>query len=1512
MYAKNQIITKGVFSMNLKKIGSALTAITMVASMATYVPVSAATTATETTDTVYEFTLTDTMSDENLNVAISLNVTDSVMTVSNALDADAAYVVDINNLFEDIEYFLTDNNSVDKNIRNASIETLAGYAVTIDFVGDVTLEYAGENAVITNSSATTKVMADCRAELLSVDGDNDTTNDSPSYAVTDENLATLSEYDNSETLATTATEATTEGTSESGDDTGSVAAASFVTTSGVTGEVTHDMEANTTNKNHVCIHGDKIDATYEAHDFEAVKGEGYHACDCGKTDKDYLALNNENTYQAIHGFTNDDHYCDDCGAYDEVYHKKSDNVQYTVTEDTHTVTCKKTGDTDCGYTKEAEVHVWTCNPLFKDGVANTEAVKQFGVATEDIEAGSHYCSTCGYVAVDDEGETANHVYDCKVEAYIDADGNFGQRIVKTDVAAEQVVCECGEVKPGHGISTAHEFIGVNGNHMCVCGLTQTQHSYDYTYTGKGIYEVNGQTGFAMTTLGSGDVCVCGDVNEVHITADADCVVAHISAVSADNTGVIVGQKHYCTCGQEIVDNEKTEDTNEAHYFVANPNTHVHECVCGVTSEEVHVFTKNVVVDSSSDFTGDETSKTYGSYASLTESIVEKDGALCGDCGAVNPAHKHVYDQYVNQKHYCKCGAESTEHSYVVKDTENSLVRCACGAIENHEHVLDENCDCTITGCGATALHDFSKYTNQIHMCVNCGTKAAADEGHTIVADTENHKHVCECGYDASNDTNKLGHKFDATVNDVIDHVCDECGYTNHDKDGVSKTVNGVIKHVCSCGYVYTADEDYGHEYGDNYKCIVSSLSSSGTATACTAVKEHDCAFDHQATADDTANNIVVGDELCKCGKEVAHEFALGTSADKHICTHVNDKGTVDTADDVVCTASADHSFATDAQQKLAVDKQDKYCADCGAVNPALLDEIRAINITDPNGDFVGEYTTAYLVKLTQAQAAVLDYDIVASVTTDATSTSYTYKTITTDTTVKVVKTDAEKTAYDEAVANFKAVLDDAVNNQARSCVIINVAFDKTIITNATNLTSYIDKNGSDYAEYLGGVTKSVYGQVGQEVALSVVPAAGYKVEGWYSDAKMTTKLESTTYTIKDGSYPVYVNIVENDTVNIYLTSGIKYSSTISYTGQATQAFDEDIDFVSGEKVTISSEETGFLYFADNNGNIYSTSNGVTYDNSNSTYSYTFTVTGNNRYSVATSPNTNDLNTAGRAWVLFKNANSTSKVQRTLSSKTFAVTNNKINISNANVSVPAPVGMKFKGWADETAPTTLLKEKAVSANAGQILTLVPVFESLSGLKLTFSGLGSFMNEADKTTNAGAGFTAGTRVAITAPEMSGNKYFSGWYVNGSLMTTERATYYTINDNTTLEAKYEADEPLEEISYSTLTLTEATNASGVRVVNFASKWKILDSAEILEVGYVFSFDGITGDALNVNNGNVKIRPVDSTSANSEATYSPTLSSAAVKNATVNAKSYVKYRSTSGEEKIVYSVEAVSTPAN
>jgi hypothetical protein len=240
-------------------------------------------------------------------------------------------------------------------------------------------------------------------------------------------------------------------------------------------------------------------------------------------------------------------------------------------------------------------------------------------------------------------------------------------------------------------------------------------------------------------------------------------------------------------------------------------------------------------------------------------------------------------------------------------------------------------------------------------------------------------------------------------------------------------------------------------------------------------------------------------------------------------------------------------------------------------------------------------------------------------------------------------------------------------------------------------------------------------------------------------------------------------------------------------------------------------------------------------------------------------------------------------------------------------------MTFKGWANEENPTKVVKQKAVEAASGATVILVPVFEKETGLKLTFKGLGSFVDKADATTNSGDGFTYGDVVGITAPEKSNGKYFSGWYENGSLVDAARTTYYTIKGNSTLEAKYENDEPAEAISYVALTAEEATNASGNRVVNLKSKWTILDSAEVLETGFVFSFKGVTGDALVIGSDNVNQSKGSSTSANSDATLPLTLKSAATKDANVNARAYVMYRSTSGEVVTMYSDEVVSVkPAN
>ncbi len=795
--------------MNLKKIGSMLTSIAMIASLATYVP----TAAFAADDTAAEADKIYTVDSLELDptVKVSLNATDKLLTISPAV-ADAEYTVpkDVLGLFA-YEYVgdaaMADYDSADE---------IAKAVTTIKVEGKATLT----SIDVTGATELALLQADCRAEI---DGNS----------VTDESLGTVCTGLSS-------------GNSDAGDvigqnlpnaDTNETGIA-VLAAGAVAGEVVHDMVANTDVHNHYCKYGDKYDNSFESHTFVADKATGTHKCECGLTDLDYYNAKDTEHYNKIHDFSDETHLCSTCGAYNKVLHDDKDNLTYTRTANGHSVSCK--GE-KCKYTEAETAHVWDVN--VKDNDLTVAGIK--------IPVNSHYCTVCGYV-----NETAKHDYSYIYQPVKNAKtGAYEMKIVEAPTGTTGVVCVCGKRIDTH-TDASHTWKMENGFHYCICGETSDEHAYNYAYDENGklvkATEANKLTGV---------ICGCGNVDPNHTTGghkanhiDTD-KHQHLCSCGA----VVDGQHSYeaknghhtCACGDvddtkhtfnkvyreaadkngapnlveansEGVAEETTEvgcicacgavDSNHVHKYTIGDKTNSKDyCTCGAVSDS-HTYAEGsnkckvcgYLKDHEHTLNSDCkcTDEDCGKYVHTWKAVAGKGYHICTVCGVksnagtesvagVNP-HTYVADK-TTHKHVCVCGAVSDTHTY----GDTGAAQCVCQecGFDNHKIVVGDNPKTTDV--------------EEKHYCKTCDTdfsdKHTFDrvynaEGKLEIA-ADNNGLVCEC-------------------KEVKDHDC---------KFSVNRTTDSA--ELCACGKVLEHDIIIDSTNGTQHKC-----SHEGCALAASAHK----------------------------------------------------------------------------------------------------------------------------------------------------------------------------------------------------------------------------------------------------------------------------------------------------------------------------------------------------------------------------------------------------------------------------------------------------------------------------------------------------------------------------------------------------------------------------------------------------------------------------------------------------------------------------------------------------
>lgn len=1394
---------KGVFSMNLKKIGSALTAISMIASMATYVPV-----AVSAEGTTAVAPLTGTLAG---TVSYSLDTTAKTLSLSSA--TGASYVIPNCNYGDSIdEKGILQQIAYDQKKSTEAISAEVATIVIDEYATDFEVDAfknvdQDANVEVHCQSALADKLEELREELDKADGD---TKGSTQVASSGAESVKNEYY----------------GTAEY---TGIV-------------EAKHDMVANETKHNHYCSYGDYVDNSYTSHDFSAIDVKTHsHICACGKTDKDYKNVEVVNAkgltvdgYQDIHDFVNQ--YCAACEGYDEVWHGVEEHL--TITSDNATTHSTKCKTKDCNYVVEKEAH---------DMAVTIEGTTVNGIV---VPAHSHYCKVCGYF---DENVTHDYSY---VYKPVLTDGEYVPTIVAAGEGEEGVVCICGAKKEGHNL---HEYVLEHGFHLCACGDQEKPkdgepddaHIYNMTYNKDG----------ELVSSETGCICKCGKVDPNH--------KAH-TTMYVDKSA----NKHYCACGKDITADEHAKDGA----YEADTEKQQHICpVCGAVDTSTNAHTYEYY---------------YDVTAGKLINTVPSNGVVCA-CGAVNKNHECDFTNSTlasNHVHHCICGESSTEHVY------KEGVCSVCGALENHEHKLDSKCNCTVKGCGEKDLHDWQPVAGKkYHICANCGRKSTEKDNngqdfdltkiHNYVVDKANQTHTCACG-------ETTGHKYDAKT-----CTC-ECGATNH-----TNAYNETTKaHYCSVCKIAL-----GHEFDpatDRCKTAECNALDPAHTTHAFANNATETGTDPDGVA------IKVGDELCKCGVKIAHEFALASNdASKHDCTHnkvVEGSTPVSTVVEECDYTPETHTYQTTVVSNVPVAAD--FCDGCGAVNPDKLVDVRkAYNnatVSAKNDDtYVGKYSTAYLVKLATAAEEVLKYDL-----KEVTSSNYTdsndagnnttyneaFKTTNVDK-ILVANTPEAQADYTAALAAFNTLYAQLSENAAKGQVTI----------------SFVNADGTDHSlrgDFLEDYPEVQYGKANVDtVTIKVVAKAGYQFDGWYSDQAGKTKVsDSIAYPVALTDKPLtyYAKFKANDTVRIALPEGAKYASSItkgkSWSSELLGT--KTVNFQIGETVYIANGTSkNFQSFTDVNGyaHVYNARlDGKAVTSSNPADCYAFEVTSADTFTLKTF-NQTAIESANEYYIVFKNGNKELAASITEGKSAEGFEPNK----------PQPTGKTCIGWAYEDDKTESVVRLRSITKSG---VLVPVYTAQTGLKLDVKN-GRFVLSSDATKNNSAtGFTYGDIVKLTADTQdAAGKYFSGWYVGDTQVSNLTSFAYPVTASVTIEARYDRDTELVPESMYTLSSSRNTYNKGQQVV-LTANWAMSDDQDaIVDTGYVFSFSEKAASELeleDVDGSTIRKKSVAMTDKIGTHVYTMSLSSADKVNATVSAVFYITYINADGVKETVYTnVEVV-----
>jgi len=178
----------------------------------------------------------------------------------------------------------------------------------------------------------------------------------------------------------------------------------------------------------------------------------------------------------------------------------------------------------------------------------------------------------------------------------------------------------------------------------------------------------------------------------------------------------------------------------------------------------------------------------------------------------------------------------------------------------------------------------------------------------------------------------------------------------------------------------------------------------------------------------------------------------------------------------------------------------------------------------------------------------------------------------------------------------------------------------------------------------------------------------------------------------------------------------------------------------------------------------------------------------------------------------------------------------------------------------------------------------------------------------TSGAKASYSFGDAVVVKADESKNGKYFSGWYIGDTLITTKLSYKFYVKSNMTVTAKYEGETVVAEQADIAIQISRENIANDKQKVTLTVNWALPTGCTLKEAGLVRRYEST--DSLNlesVDGTNIKKNSSTLRTANGTYTYIFNVS-ATTKLKSINAVAYVTYIDADGVEHTVYSAVQTS----
>ena len=190
--------------------------------------------------------------------------------------------------------------------------------------------------------------------------------------------------------------------------------------------------------------------------------------------------------------------------------------------------------------------------------------------------------------------------------------------------------------------------------------------------------------------------------------------------------------------------------------------------------------------------------------------------------------------------------------------------------------------------------------------------------------------------------------------------------------------------------------------------------------------------------------------------------------------------------------------------------------------------------------------------------------------------------------------------------------------------------------------------------------------------------------------------------------------------------------------------------------------------------------------------------------------------------------------------------------------------------------------------------------------TFSVVDGTITKGEKDS-----YSYGDAVVVQADESKDGKYFSGWYVGNTRITTKQSYTFYVKSNMTVTAKYEGAAVQEEQADVSVMITRTNIANNKQKVVFSLNWALPTGCKLKEAGIVRRYDSAENLTLaNVDGSDIKKGASTLKTQNGNCNFNMTVS-ATTKLRSINAVAYVIYTDKNGVEQTVYSTVQTSAYA-